>query len=132
MNFFNAELLLENGGYEVLVCGTRFPLPKGKQDRLREKGTAAQDITLGVRPEHIALANGGVPSIAAVVEVSELMGSTVHLHVDAGGSPTVVIASTVDLPEGARAGFPSGTQISITFGGSEAHLFSKEDESNLI
>jgi hypothetical protein len=32
----------------------------------------------------------------------------------------------------ARAGFPSGTQISITFGGSEAHLFSKKDESNLI
>jgi multiple sugar transport system ATP-binding protein len=134
MNFFNAELLLENDGYAVLVCGTRFPLPKDKQDRLREKGTATQEITLGVRPEHIALANtnGGVPSIAATVEVSELMGSTVHLHVDAGGSPTVVIASTVDLPEGARAGFPSGTQISITFGGSEAHLFSKENESNLI
>jgi multiple sugar transport system ATP-binding protein len=132
MNFFDAELIQDGGAYAVTTCDARFELPQDKQDELRGKETPAQKITLGVRPEHIALAPEGVPSVNAIVEVSELMGSTVHLHMDARGTGIVVVVATVDMPEGARAGFTAGASVAVTFNGSEMHLFSKESEHNLI
>jgi multiple sugar transport system ATP-binding protein len=61
-----------------------------------------------------------------------MMGSTVHLHLDAQGTGIVVVVATVDMPEGARAGFTAGSSVAVTFGGSEMHMFSKESEHNLI
>jgi multiple sugar transport system ATP-binding protein len=132
MNFFDAELTLDDGAYAVTVCDTRFELPRDKQKDLRDRETPAQKVTLGIRPEHIALAPEGVPSVGATVEVSEMMGSTVHLHLNAQGTGIVVVVATVDMPEGARAGFAVGSSVAITFGGSEIHLFSKDGELNLI
>ena len=62
------------------------------------------------------------------VDVSELMGSSVHLHIsEEGGNDVVVIVPT----NGRASIFPMGTEVNLTFEGNVAHVFSKEDERNL-
>ena len=81
-------------------------------------------MTLGVRPEHTDLAESGV---AGTVDVSEMMGSSVHLHVSAEGRDVIIIVPTTDMKESFRHGDP----LQFTFKGSVAHVFSKETDKNL-
>ena len=123
MNYFDAKLVIKNGSYFVDVDDQEFELSKEKQDRLKAKGVKEQDITLGVRPDHMVLADKG---IKAKVDVSELMGTSVHLHVTALGRDVIAIVPT----EGRKIELV-GQEIHLTFSGNVANLFSKEDEKNL-
>jgi len=133
MNFFNANLIKKDGNYAVDVNGTVFELDAEKQQMLKDKGIAEQAITLGVRPEHIALcaADAAASNIAATVDVSEMMGSSIHLHVNANGKDVVLVLATVDLPAEHRMGFRYGDPINFTFGGNVMHLFGA-DGNNLL
>ena len=123
MNYFDAKLVIKNNSYFVIVDDQEFELSKEKQDRLKAKGVKEQDITLGVRPDHMVLADKG---IKAKVDVSELMGTSVHLHVTALGRDVIAIVPT----EGRKIELV-GQEIHLTFSGNVANLFSKEDEKNL-
>ena len=123
MNYFDAKLVIKNGTYFVDVDDQEFELSKEKQDRLKAKGVKEQDITLGVRPDHMVLSEKG---IKAKVDVSELMGTSVHLHVTALGRDVIAIVPT----EGRKVEL-AGQEIHLTFSGNVANLFSKEDEKNL-
>ena len=123
MNYFDAKLVIKNGSYFVDVDDQEFELSKEKQDRLKAKGVKEQDITLGVRPDHMVLADKG---IKAKVDVSELMGTSVHLHVTALGRDVIAIVPT----EGRKVEL-AGQEIHLSFSGNVANLFSKEDEKNL-
>ena len=123
MNYFDAKLVIKNGTYFVDVDDQEFELSKEKQERLKAKGVKEQDITLGVRPDHMVLADKG---IKAKVDVSELMGTSVHLHVTALGRDVIAIVPT----EGRKVEL-AGQEIHLTFSGNVANLFSKEDEKNL-
>ena len=87
-----------------------------------------QDVKLGVRPEHITLADAGV---AAKVDVSEMMGSSIHLHVTAVGQDVVVIVNTMDMTGSEVAELKSGKAVSFTFGGNNCHVFNQETGINL-
>ena len=132
MNFFDAKLDKDASGYFVSVYNARIDLPADKQEALKAKGVAPQNITLGIRPDHIVLAEGGASAIGAKVDVTELMGSTIHMHVNIQGKDAIVILPTIDLSTEQKTSFGYGTQISITFGGNVVHLFSKENEKNLL
>ena len=115
------------------VCGASIELPAVKQAALKVAGAEPQDITLGIRPDHIVLCdNSDKAAIAATVDVTELMGSTIHMHVNIGGKDAIVILPTIDLSSEQKNGFGYGAKISITFGGNVVHMFSKETEKNLI
>ena len=47
--------------------------------------TGPAESVLGVRPEHISLAGDASQAVRGTVDVAEMMGSAVHLHVDACG-----------------------------------------------
>ena len=138
MNFFNARLVKEGGKYQVKVAGATMELADSVQKKLSAKNVPAKDIILGIRPEHVTFANeSGTHTIAAKVDVSEMMGSEIHLHVTAkeeGGAEKDVVlrVATTDLPDSFRAGIPYGTTINFTFPGELVHLFDKETEKNLI
>ena len=124
MNFFDAKLLREDGRYFVELGAQRVELSDEKQVRLTAKDVAPQDVTLGVRPDHLMLCADG---IKGKVDVSEMMGSSVHLHITAEGKDVIVIVPT----NGDAAHFPMGSEVNLTFGGNVAHVFSKENENNL-
>ncbi len=125
MNFFDAKLVKKNGKYAVELGGQTVELSEAKQARLAAKNVAEQEITLGVRPDHLKLtdANG----IKGTVDVSELMGSSVHLHVTMEGKDVIIIVPT----EGLNTSFPMGKQLNVIFDGNVAHAFSKETGLNL-
>ena len=124
MNLFDAHLSRKDGKYTVTVGSVTVELSEKKQQRLAAKDVAEQDVVLGVRPDHIMLCADGVKG---KVDVSEMMGSSVHLHVTAEGKDVIVIVPT----NGAAAHFPAGSEVNMIFGGNVAHVFSKETEKNL-
>ena len=124
MNLFDGKLIKQDGKYAVTVDNITVVLSDDKQARLSDKNVPEQDIILGVRPDHIMLCADG---IKGQVDVSELMGSSVHLHVSAEGKDVVVIVPT----NGNAAHFPMGSEVNMIFGGNVAHVFSKETERNL-
>ncbi|MBQ6065211.1 MAG: sn-glycerol-3-phosphate ABC transporter ATP-binding protein UgpC [Clostridia bacterium] len=129
MNFFDAELVKNDGEYAVKLGPATVTLNEDKQRRLQEKNVAPQTVTLGVRPENISLTEAE-DGVSGAVDVSEMMGSEVHLHLNAEGKDTVIIVPTITLGENAGK-FTPGSTLKFTFGGNVAHVFSKETERNL-
>ncbi|MDO4356437.1 MAG: sn-glycerol-3-phosphate ABC transporter ATP-binding protein UgpC [Clostridia bacterium] len=133
MNFFDAELTRNGNEYSLKVIGATIPLSADMSAALAAKNTPAQPITLGVRPEHIQLCAAGRPdAIPVTVEVSEMMGSAIHVHCNAAGKDVVIIAQALDLAKENRGGFSYGSQLHFTFVGDVVHMFSKQTENNLL
>ena len=132
MNFFDAELVRMGDAYEVHV-GDAVVVPNAeKQARLLAHNVASQPITLGIRPEHVGLVAGDKAMLTGTVDVSEMMGSSVHLHLSSLGQDVIVIVQTTDVDGEHRGGFPLGEKVSFSFGGDVIHLFAKnEDGDNL-
>ncbi len=128
MNFFDAKLVKENGKYAVKLDCLTVELSEDKQEKLVANNVAEQDITLGVRPEHITLSQSG---IASHVDVSEMMGSSVHLHVSAMGRDVVVVVSTMNMTGAEVAALSMGANVNFEFTGNVCHVFSKETGINL-
>ena len=128
MNMFDARLLKSNGRYAVELGGYVVEVSEEKQAALTANNVEEQDILLGIRPEHITLGENGV---SGVIDVHELMGSSVHLHVNAVGKDVVIVVSTMDMTQAEVAALSSGTNIKFSFGGHNCHMFSKESGFNL-
>ena len=124
MNFFDAKLTKEQGKYFVELGGVKVELSEEKQQRLAANNVEPQDVTLGVRPEHTTLGDTG---IVAKVDVSEMMGSSVHLHVTAEGRDVIIIVPTLEM----KGNYGIGDTVHFSFEGNVAHVFSKETERNL-
>ena len=123
-NNFEAKLLLENGKYIVDYDGYKVTLSDEKQARLKENNVQPQDVTLGVRPDHMVVGKDG---IEGSVDVSELMGSAAHLHMTVNGRDVIVVIPTND-------GYVDyvGQNLKLGFTGNLVHLFAKTgSERNL-
>lgn len=129
MNMFDAKLVEQSGKYSVELGGVSIILSEEKQAALAKNNVKSQEITLGIRPEHIALAEAGKDAITGKVDVSEMMGSAIHLHVNACGRDTIIIVQTMDLTGGEDLSI--GSEISFAFGGNAVHVFNKESGENL-
>jgi multiple sugar transport system ATP-binding protein len=125
MNMFDGRLTREGDKYFAELGGIKVELSKDKEERLKKNNVQSQDVILGIRPEHTELADQGVP---AKIDVSEMMGSSVHLHVSAEGKDVIIIVPTTEMLSDA---FKMGQQVHFTFNGAVAHVFSKETEKNL-
>ena len=131
MNLFDARLTLDNGVYAVELEGARVELSAEKQERLKARGVQAQQVTLGVRPEHIMMAERCTcTTLQGFVDVTEMMGSSIHLHMHACGRDVIAIVPThVDC--GVQAPITVGQEISFLFGGDTVHVFDAQTGTNL-
>lgn len=133
MNYFDAQLVKNGNEYAVIVDGVTVELDGEKEDILRKKNVAAQDIILGCRPEHISLDKVSGQMLQGEIDVSEMMGSEVHLHLDVDGKDVIVIVPSADVARKHGAGsLDVGQTLQFTFSGDVLHLFSKETEENLV
>ena len=119
MNFFDAELKKNGDKYSVEVGGITVELTDEKCKRLADKGVESQKINLGVRPDHLQLADQG---IQGKVDVTELMGSSVHAHINIGGKDVIAIVPT----SGTAYDYSIGADVNLTFSGDVAHVFNLE------
>jgi len=128
MNFFDAKLIKKDGKYAIDLYGHQVVLSEEKQAKLVANNVQEQEITLGVRPEHITIGETGV---VGKIDVHEMMGSSVHLHVNTHGKDIIAVISTMDMSEAEVAAMKAGTQVSFDFGGHNCHVFNKETGINL-
>ena len=133
MNFFQARLNKRDGRYTITVADAEMELYETAQKLLAEQNMGERTVTVGVRPEHITFsAQPGPHTISSKVDVSEMMGSEVYLHVTAAGRDVVLRIPTTELPAEHRAGIPYGTAVNFTFHPELIHLFDPETEKNLL
>ncbi|MBR3235526.1 MAG: ABC transporter ATP-binding protein [Atopobiaceae bacterium] len=132
MNFFDAQLERVGDEYVVHVGDATVRPSAKKQERLLAHNVGSQPITLGIRPEHITLTMDKDAMLTGTVDVSELMGSSVHLHITSLGQDIIAIVQTMDVDGDHRGGFALGEKVGFSFAGNMVHLFAKdEDGSNL-
>ena len=133
MNFFDAGLKAAENGYTVSVAGAEIAVSPALNEKLRAASAPAGPVTLGIRPEHIALCYAGTPNaITGRVDVSEMMGSSVHVHATVDGTDVVMVLQTMDIAEEFHGSFKSGMDITFNFNSASIHLFSRETGDNLI
>jgi len=131
MNFFDAELKRRDGVCVVAVAKMDIAVPADMAEELRAVPTGP--VTLGIRPEHISLCDADAPNaITGRVDVSEMMGSSVHVHATVDGKDVVMVLRTLDIAEEFHGSFKSGMDISFTFNFSSVHLFDRQTGKALI
>jgi multiple sugar transport system ATP-binding protein len=121
MNFVDAVIKEQNGAYVAEVCGSAVELP-ARMDKSKLGAYNGKTVVLGIRPEDIEAVEGdGRKHLTAEIEIAELMGAEINLHLDCKGNKLVVRApSTFKGREGDKAGLYLDT--------SKIHLFDKETE----
>ena len=122
MNFFDAKLVKKEGKYAVDLAGYIVELSEEKQAALAANDVQEQEITLGVRPEHMALVED--EGVGATIDVHELMGSSIHLHVNTLGKDIIVIVSTMNMTGAEVEALAAGVTVKIGFTGNVCHVFS--------
>jgi multiple sugar transport system ATP-binding protein len=126
MNFFdNCRLECKNGVYYANIKGVEYKLDDFQQKALKANGQQPCDIIAGVRPQHIRVGEG---DLTGEVEVSEMLGSEVDLHVNCGGDDVVMVLQTVDL----KTDVSIGVKLNFTVMPELIQLFDKETGNNLL
>ena len=134
MNTFKTQLLCEDGKYFVTPFGSRIAADGEKGELLKEKGMGSREVILGVRPEHMVLAQKGDPSaIPCTIVVNEMMGSELHIHAKTeSGELLVARIPTIGLSREDRAALTNGAPVFLSFTGKVMHFFDPESEKNLL
>ena len=126
MNFFEGcKLELKNGVYYANIKGVSYKLDDFQQKALTLNKQQPCDIVCGVRPQHVSIGTG---ELTGEVEVSEMLGSEVNLHVNCKGDDVVMVLQTVDLTEDVSL----GAKVKFTTQPRLIQLFEKESGNNLI
>ncbi len=134
MNINEAQLSLENGKYFVSLLGAKIEVDGTNGQLLKEKNVQPGKILLGVRPEHIVLADESAENtIDGNVLVNEMMGSELHLHVQAqNGAKLIARAPTVNLSHEQRSQLKNNHPVHLSFPGKVMYFFDAETEKNLL
>ena len=128
MNFYDGALAIEDGRYVINVLGAKIVPSEEKQENLRKHDVKPMDIIVGARPEHITLKEVEGAMMEGSVDVSETMGSSVHIHLNTGNHDSIIIVPTLDL---GNQSLSIGSKVRFTFAPNVVHMFDKETGKNL-
>ena len=134
LNLMETELEASGDKYFVRPFGAKIEVSGSKAEELRKKGISSRKVLLGVRPEHITLTDASAPdAIPCKLEVNEMMGSELHLHVYTEDETRLIVrVPTINLTAEQRKGLVYGAKLYITFEGKVMHFFDKDTQKNLI
>lgn len=131
MDFLPAKLIVSEGKYAVQLYDAQIALPDDKQNALDRQ--LPIDVTLGIRPEHIVIVPEGTEnSIRARVDVSEMMGSEIYLHVKVEGENIVIRVDITDMYDKITFEQEKENYVYFTLPGNLINLFDVETEKRLF
>jgi len=110
MNFLSGILRAYGAGAAIRLGGLTLPV------KLPAPPAAEQPILLGIRPEHIEVAEGPDAPIEARVDLVEPMGVTTLLHANLGGEDLKILS--LDRPR-----LMPGAPVRLRFPEGRLHLF---------
>ncbi len=127
INFFhNCKLVNKNNEYFVVINNKEIKLSEKQQQILKDKQMKETDVIVGIRPVHINISKEG---FTGTIEVSEMMGSEVHLHVNIDGNDIVAVIPTANLDLDTVA---IGKEITISFDPTLCHIFDSNSQTNIL
>ena len=138
MNFFPGSTLRREGErFVVDILGEKFELAGKSAEELAAAGISGErEVVAGVRPVNVIISEDGT-GIDAVIEVAEMMGSEMHLHLKAAGvsdsseQDTDIIAIVPTLGMDIEA-MSAGTHLRLKLQTEAMHLFDPETEESLL
>jgi multiple sugar transport system ATP-binding protein len=118
MNMLEGTLVKKNGNMAIDLGFSVYELPSRAKELIKRAKTSK--VTLGVRPEEIAIMKEGTKnSFEAEVVYMELVGKESNVHLEAGGNPFIAIrSSTQDLKV--------GDKVWVSFDDEKIHIFDQE------
>ena len=127
MNFIDASLVREGDGFHVETEHFNIPMAAAVCERVAKNVKDAKlDVTMGVRPEQIKICKpSDAGAVTGQIEVTELMGSTVHVHVTPPDGNFVLVIPAPDL-EGEGGTLAAGDSISFKLDAETIHVFNKQ------
>ncbi|MDR7143902.1 sn-glycerol-3-phosphate ABC transporter ATP-binding protein UgpC [Rhizobium sp. BE258] len=112
MNFLKAKIEQVNeGDTSVSVCGSSIRLPR------RLKGSAGQDVTFGIRPEHLGVADAGTALATVNVDLVENLGGATMLYTTTPDGQQLTIALD------GQQKVERGTNVKTSFDPARCHVF---------
>ena len=127
INFFHGcKLIKKANKYSLVIQDKEVALSAKQNKALAEKEYEEMDVVVGVRPVHIDIKGN---TFSGVIEVSEMMGSEVHLHINVSGDDIVAVVPTAGLDLDTVS---LGKKISFSFDPDLCHIFDSKTEKNLI
>ena len=133
MNIMKTQLVEENGKYYVTPYGSKIEVDGENGERLRKAGYGSREVLLGVRPEHIDLAEAGENAINGTMLVNEMMGSELHLHVRVEDNTEMIVRTpTVNLSLEEKKQLRKNHEVHLSFPGKVMYFFDPETEKNLL
>ena len=122
MNFMDAAVTVKGDVAYIEAAGKSIALPAEKSKKLIAGGYAGKTVTIGIRPENVAVEMGVVEgAFDAEVNVYELLGAEVYLYLNINGE---AVTARVPSTTAARV----GDKISAVFDVNKIHVFDKETE----
>ena len=127
INFFHhVPLTKKNGDYYITIQNKDIKLSDKHQTALKEKDQPEIETIVGVRPVHVEMSKEG---FTGKIEVSEMMGSEVHLHINLNGDDIVAVIPTANLDLDTVS---LGKDFTFDFNPNLIHIFDAKTEKNLI
>ena len=122
MNFLEGTLQKKKNSFFVTVGSDNIPVNNNSANLEKNAGSK---VKLGIRPENItddeSRFSEGFPVLEGTVEVAELMGSEVFLHIDYQGT---ILTARVAPTTKAKV----GEKVRFQFDNSYLHLFDSQSE----
>ena len=134
MNFFpGSKLSYVDGKYTVEILGEQFELADRVAAALGDGAdvcgpSGTREVVAGVRPVNVILSEDGT-GIDAVIEVAEMMGSEMHLHMNASGTEVIAIVPTLNMDIDEMS---AGRALKLKLQTEALHLFDAETEESLL
>jgi ABC-type sugar transport system ATPase subunit len=118
INFLAGELVEEGGDLAMVCAGGRLPVPAARRPRGDER-----QVTLGVRPHDLSLAEGeGAPGLDGKLVLVERLGGATHLHVEVAGQRIIAAISADRVVE-------LDGPVRLTVAMERAHFFTGSGEA---
>ena len=130
MNFLNGTLEQKGNDVYLVIGDTALKLPADKANDPIIKDYIDKDVIAGIRPESIHDEQQFIDAMPASVietevEVTELMGAAIHLHITFEEQNMIARVSS-------RSTARAGDKIKVALDMSRVHLFDKDTERFII
>ena len=126
MNFVDSKLVEKDGKVYADFMGEEILLPADKAAIIKSKGYVGKDVLLGIRPENLVgeqeLTEAHKDStVAAKVEVTELMGAESYIYLNKNGKQLI-------LRTNGSTKLQVGDNTKVVLNMDKCHVFDKETE----
>lgn len=133
MNMFDGTAAKKGESFVLETAAGDIVLPQRAQDALKAAGRERVELLAGIRPEHIELVKADEKdAIKGVIDVSEMMGSEVHLHITSALGNVVLRVPTTDLSAELYKTLKSDNEVGFRLMTNNLHLFDKQTEHNIL